>query len=562
MSSINVSWAVYKAWEQISGWGVVATAAGLLTGTADWQYSPFQLDLNGRLRVLATLDWGEINVDNISMSTTGLVGKTSWGDFTTAYTAATQITVAGLPTSHASLIAEDIQAIVQFTAAWAVANTYSRDDVTISVITNVITVTGASFGGTDTFVVYTNIPRDLVVSISGDINVDATNIAGGTLIGKSAGGDFTSAYLWGATITIGAWPTFHSTIAIADIEVVQQINTGGTVVATYTRDDALMTLAANVLTVTGATFGASDTFRIYTNVSRQSIPGTAVMAQSNPITIATDDTQFGAIGEASDVDWNIHGQLRYIGEAVDGLEWTVPIPPYTHSSARDDFIATYTSTTSITIAGAPWTITNNMLSSILVTDTAGTTATRYVNGANGVTMSVSSNVITITGAGTPFTSGDTYDVCLNMFDKAYDSTLDVLKITEQSGIDKHYSSQSIADTTNVAADTNYYPSALGASMDWYKDLSFSGKMIDADWTMTLTLEVTNDEDTTNADWIQIDFFNNITGVAAAASSVTVTNDTITFACSADDANRRHYRYKMVNDGASNTLIIKERRKAL
>jgi len=59
----------------------------------------------------------------------------------------------------------------------------------------VITVTGASFGGTDTFVVYTNIPRDLVVSISGDINVDATNIAGGTLIGKSAGGDFTSAYL-------------------------------------------------------------------------------------------------------------------------------------------------------------------------------------------------------------------------------------------------------------------------------------------------------------------------------------------------------------------------------
>jgi len=83
---------------------------------------------------------------------------------------------------------------------------------------------------------------------------------------------------------------------------VQQINTGGTVVATYTRDDALMTLAANVLTVTGATFGASDTFRIYTNVSRQSIPGTAVMAQSNPITIATDDTQFGAIGEASDVD--------------------------------------------------------------------------------------------------------------------------------------------------------------------------------------------------------------------------------------------------------------------
>jgi hypothetical protein len=48
--------------------------------------------------------------------------------------------------------------------------------------------------------------------------------------------------------------------------------------------------------------------------------GTAAMVASSPFTLATDDTQFGAVGEAADVDGNIHGQLRYIGEAVDGLE--------------------------------------------------------------------------------------------------------------------------------------------------------------------------------------------------------------------------------------------------
>ena len=38
-------------------------------------------------------------------------------------------------------------------------NQYSRDDKTMSVVANVITVTGATFGATDTFVVYTNIAK-------------------------------------------------------------------------------------------------------------------------------------------------------------------------------------------------------------------------------------------------------------------------------------------------------------------------------------------------------------------------------------------------------------------
>ena len=51
------------------------------------------------------------------MPSNSLIGKTSGGDFTTAYTAATQVTCAGLPATHPDLIAEDIVIIVQFSAA-------------------------------------------------------------------------------------------------------------------------------------------------------------------------------------------------------------------------------------------------------------------------------------------------------------------------------------------------------------------------------------------------------------------------------------------------------------
>lgn len=51
--------------------------------------------------------------------------------------------------------------------------------------------------------------------------------------------------------------------------------------------------------------------------------GTGVSAGSDTmdngtirVALATDDTQFGAIGAGADVDGNIHGQLRYIGEST------------------------------------------------------------------------------------------------------------------------------------------------------------------------------------------------------------------------------------------------------
>lgn len=90
----------------------------------------------------------------------GLIGKPSGGDFTTAYASATTLTLGTLP-GGASVTADDIVAVVQLSggAGGAVVATYTRDDKTMSMSSNTLTVTEAEFGASDAFVVYTNIPR-------------------------------------------------------------------------------------------------------------------------------------------------------------------------------------------------------------------------------------------------------------------------------------------------------------------------------------------------------------------------------------------------------------------
>jgi len=106
-------------------------------------------------------------------------------------------------------------------------------------------------------------------TISGDVNIDVAPADNQGIIGKPSGGDFTTAYLAGTTITCASLPTYHSTLINQDLVIVQQINSSGTVVNTYSRPNATMTVAGNVVTVVGATFAASDTFVIYTNIARQ-----------------------------------------------------------------------------------------------------------------------------------------------------------------------------------------------------------------------------------------------------------------------------------------------------
>ena len=114
---------------------------------------------------------------------------------------------------------------------------------------------------------------------------------------------------------------------------------------------------------------------------------------------------------------------------------------------------------------------------------------------------------------------------------------------------------SIVDLTNQAAATNYYPTANGISMDGYSSLSLTGKLITTG-TITMTIEITNDETVAGADWVQSSFYDLKNDVFA--TSLTVTNATLTFAVLMNGLNCRLFRIKLVDSAATNTYIVKAR----
>lgn len=118
----------------------------------------------------------EISLDANSISTSGLVGKSSGGDFTTAYAGATTIDCTSLPTYHGTLIADDIISVVQVATGGGVTATYHRDDVVMTVATNTITVTGAAFVASDTFVVYTNIARQVALAANSGVDIGDVDV--------------------------------------------------------------------------------------------------------------------------------------------------------------------------------------------------------------------------------------------------------------------------------------------------------------------------------------------------------------------------------------------------
>jgi len=121
----------------------------------------------------------------------------------------------------------------------------------------------------------------------------------------------------------------------------------------------------------------------------------------------------------------------------------------------------------------------------------------------------------------------------------------------------------MVDDVNLAAATHYFPSALGVATLPSKDLSFTGKIIDADGTIEITFEGTNDEDLAAGDWIPFTMSGTRTDLGTGLhASITVTNGTVTFGMDFDNLNYDYWRVKIVCSGATNTVIVKERNKAL
>jgi len=257
-------------------------------------------------------------------------------------------------------------------------------------------------------------PLPSTATISGDVNVDSTSLDMSGYVGKASGtnADFTTAYLAGTTITLSGFPSDVDAFTADDIASVVQIATDGSVTATYTRDDAAMSITANVLTVSSATFTASDTFVIYTNVARPSGGGSASV-----------DAEF---------------------------------------KSPSDFSATFTSSTTVTLSGVPFTASSEEIVYIKVVPASGDTTT-YVAGSNGVSLTISSNVITIAGAGTPFVISDAYEIGINAQQKAYDSSLDINKTIDQSPLWSRYTDPETL--ISAAQELDATPTDMGSEID-------------------------------------------------------------------------------------------------
>jgi hypothetical protein len=226
--------------------------------------------------------------------------------------------------------------------------------------------------------------------------------AASVYIGKPSNGDFVTAYASATTIDFTVLPSDIDDITSTDIEIVRQIATDGSVTRTYTRDDVLMSAAANTLTVAGASFLSTDDFVVYTNIPRPS----------------------GGGGASADANYKI-------------ASW--------------EGTATYASTTTITIAGAYPTINNNsQVVYIKFTDDTLHTSETFVNAQNGVTIEHAAGTLTIYGAGTPFAATNDYEVGINATPVGLNISGDALKTEAQVTNFGHYTDvEHIVEESNI-----------------------------------------------------------------------------------------------------------------
>ena len=156
--------------------GVAGKYTSSTPSPSNGEWTFLRVDSDGKLLTTASIS-GDVNVDNTSLSTTGLIGKASGtnADFTTAYGTGNAITCTGLPDKISQITDDDIVSIQQIATDGSVTNTYTRDDITLVATgtgTTTLTITGATFVNTDSFVVTTNIER--MVTGTGNATINGT----------------------------------------------------------------------------------------------------------------------------------------------------------------------------------------------------------------------------------------------------------------------------------------------------------------------------------------------------------------------------------------------------
>ena len=240
----------------------------------------------------------------------------------------------------------------------------------------------------------------------------------------------------------------------------------------------------------------------------------------------------------------------------DGTGTLGVVPAITEYVSPMDFTATYTSPSTITLTGLPFTIASaQQIEYIKITNTVTNATANYMSGTGGYSFSYSSGVITVYLNGVVvslFTANDVYEVGVVGPKKAYDPTLDINKTIDQSPLSAKYVPDTLNSTPNLPIGTAYFPSATGMSMDGYKHMSLAGQLIDSG-TVTLSVEVSNDPAFANP--VKIYGYDSQNNVMANQIATTSSVFSIDF----DFLNYTYFRVKVVTGTATNTVTILARR---
>lgn len=308
--------------------------------------------------------------------------------------------------------------------------------------------------------------------------------------------------------------------------------------------------STNTEKVNGAVFSATGLGNMIMAIRKDSATGLANVVDGDYTALQTDAT----------------GRLRVRSELLESLLASIPTVYGEPYFSPQDFTATYATTSTLTITGAPFILddSNCYIHSIVVNNSSHVW-TKYVNGHNGISMYWSSTgTITILNNGVAyaaFAAGDlAYRVAITQQKKSYDPSTDTDKTTEQAALNTKYVADSIIDTTNQATGLAYYPSASGMSHDGFKDLSLTGQFICASGTITAWLEVTNDEVAATGDFRKIYAYDAMNGMVV--NQLSLTNGTLNYALEYKDINYSFVRVAVYPTSATNTIIVKMRRKAL
>jgi hypothetical protein len=237
----------------------------------------------------------------------------------------------------------------------------------------------------------------------------------------------------------------------------------------------------------------------------------------------------------------------------------------TYSTEQGDFTATVTNASNAivlsvdSIGGVALTTANFANGILKVQDVSATPDEWKTITLDKFTWTAATKTLDTAGCTGAFTfgTGDIVSLVITGSDKMRDSANDATRNLPVRDCSDQFVEQSVVDTTNVASGT-YYPSSSGQATAGYKDLTFTGTLIDgAGETTTLTLEVSNIGGTTAGDWVQVYFRDdkNNTNV----NSIAATNQTTTYACSAPGVGKfDFYRYLITTSASTNTVEIAEK----